>query len=68
MNIAAVIFDTPPAPPASPGFLAGWQIGSQTATLIDADHVATTGQIQFYDVNRQLYRTACASGVGERFK
>jgi hypothetical protein len=66
--VAAIVFETPPTPPMSPGFLAGWLIGSQTATLIDLDHVSTTGQVQFYDVNRQLYRTACASGVGERFK
>jgi hypothetical protein len=66
--VAAVVFDTPATPPTSPEFLTGWQVGSQTATLIDADRITTTGQVQFYDVNRQLYRTACASGIGERFK
>jgi hypothetical protein len=66
--VAAIVFDTPANPPTSPGFVAGWQIGSQTATLVDADRLATTGQIQFYDANRQLYRTGCASGTGERFK
>jgi hypothetical protein len=53
---------------ASPGFLAGWQVGSQAATLVDADHITTTGRVEFYDVNRQLYRAACALAIGERFK
>ena len=66
--VAAIVFETAPSPPTSPGFLAGWQIGSQTATLVDADRITTSGQVQFYDVNRQVYRTACASGTGERFK
>jgi hypothetical protein len=65
--VAAILFDSPPTP-TSPGFLAGWLIGSQTATITDGDHISTTGQVQFYDVNRQLYRTACASGIGERFQ
>jgi hypothetical protein len=66
--VAAILFDTPPAPPTSPGFLAGWQVGSQAVTLTDADHFVSTGHVQFYDVNRQLYRTVCPSGTAERFK
>ena len=66
--LAAILFDTPPNPPASPGFLAGWQIGTQTAVLSDPDHLTTTGQIQFYDINRVLYRTVCGAASGERFK
>jgi hypothetical protein len=63
--VAAIVFDSPSSPPA---FQAGWQVGSQNATLVDADRITTTGQVQFYDLNRQLYRTACASGIGERFR
>ena len=66
--LALILFDTPPNPPPSPGFLTGWQVGTQTATLADADHLTTTGQIQFYDLNRQLYRSICAGANGERFK
>jgi hypothetical protein len=66
--IALILFDTPPNPPASPGFLTGWQVGTQTATLVGADRITTTGQVQFYDLNRQLYRTICAGANGERFK
>lgn len=66
--LAAILFDTPPNPPTSPGFRAGWQTGTQTAVLSDADHLTTTGQIYFYDLSRQLYRTVCASSNGERFK
>ena len=66
--LAAILFDTPPNPPASPGFLVGWQTGTQTAVLSDLDHLTTTGQIQFYDINRVLYRTVCAAARGERFK
>ena len=66
--LAAIVFDTPPNPPASPGFLTGWQTGTQTAVLSDPDHLTTTGQIQFYDLNRVLYRTVCASSSGERLK
>jgi hypothetical protein len=66
--LGAILFDTPPNPPSSPGFLAGWQTGTQTAVLSDPDHLTTTGRIQFFDLNRVLYRTVCASASGERFK
>lgn len=66
--LAIILFDTPPNPPLSPGFQAGWQIGTQTAVLSDADTLTTTGQVQFYDVHRQQYRVICAGATGERFK
>jgi hypothetical protein len=66
--VAAIIFETAPSPPASPGFLTGWQIISQTATLTDADHLTSVGQVQFYDVDGNVYRVACPTSVGERFK
>lgn len=66
--LALILFDTPANPPLSPGFLAGWQVGTQTAVLSDADTLTTTGQVQFYDLNRQQYRAICAGATGERFK
>ncbi|MGQ0736219.1 MAG: hypothetical protein ACT4QD_21520 [Acidobacteriota bacterium] len=55
-------------PPGSPGFQAGWQIAMQTITLTGADSFTMTGTSQFYNGNRDIYRTGCASRVGERFK
>ena len=66
--LALILFDTPPNLPLSPGFFAGWQIGTQTATLSDGDTLSTTGQVHFYDLNRQLYRSICAGASGERFR
>lgn len=67
--VTMILFDTPPnTPPGSPGFLTGWQVGSNTITLSGPDNFTATGISQFYDVNRQQYRTGCASRVGERFK
>jgi hypothetical protein len=50
--VAMILFDTPPAPPA-PGFQAGWQI---------------VGAIQFFDINKNLYRSACPTGTAEKFQ
>jgi hypothetical protein len=66
--IALIRFSTPPNPPASPGFQAGWQIVSHTVTMSDADHFTSSGTNQNFDLNRQLYRTGCSTAVGERFK
>jgi hypothetical protein len=46
----------------------GWQITTRTITMTDANHYMGSGAAQFYDVNRQLYRTGCATSVGERFQ
>jgi hypothetical protein len=62
-----ILFDTPANPP-SPGFQAGWQVVNQTITLVNANSFTSVGQSVFYDLNRQPYRVACASRVGERFR
>lgn len=49
-------------------YQAGWQVTTRTITMSDAHHYTSSGAAQFYDVNRQLYRTACATSVGERFQ
>lgn len=66
--VAMVLFDTPPNPPSSPGFLAGSQIIDSKATLIDADHLTITATVQFLDLNGQMYRKACPAGTATRFK
>jgi hypothetical protein len=47
-------------------YQAGWQVITRNITLTDANRYTSSGPSQFFDVNRQLYRTACASSVGER--
>jgi hypothetical protein len=49
-------------------YQAGWQVTTRTITMTDADHYMGSGAAQFYDVNGQLYRTACATSAGERFQ
>jgi hypothetical protein len=55
------------APPA-PGFQAGWQLIGSTYTLTDENRLNLTASVQFYDINRQLYRSACATGTAEQFR
>ena len=66
--IAAIFFETPPNPPASPGFRAGWSMDAVTLTLTGPDQLTGVHSIQFFDTGRQPYRTLCATSVGERFK
>jgi hypothetical protein len=67
--VAMVQFDTPAnTPPGSPGFQAGWQIATQTIRLSGPDSFTMTGISQFFNSNREVYRTGCASRVGERLK
>ncbi len=66
--VGLLLFETPPNPPASPGFLAGWQLITATITMTDADHFTATGGSQFFDINRQVYRSGCATRVAERFR
>ncbi len=49
-------------------YQAGWQVTTRTITMLDANHYTSSGAAEFYDVNRQLYRTGCATSVGERFQ
>ena len=55
-------------PPGSPGFQAGWQVATQTITLLGPDNFTMTGVSQFFNLNREVYRVGCASRVGERFQ
>jgi hypothetical protein len=65
--IAMVIFDTPPAPPA-PGFLTGWQLVVSNFQLTDPNRLNVSATVQFFDINRNVYRTACPTGTAERFQ
>jgi hypothetical protein len=67
--VAMMQFDTAPnTPPGSPGFQAGWQVATNTVTLSDADTFTSTGVSEFLDLSGNVYRVACASRVGERFR
>ena len=65
--VAMVVFDTPPAPPA-PGFVAGWQVVTSNFQLADVNHLDVSATVQFFDINRNLYRSACPTGTAERFQ
>ena len=65
--VASILFTTPPAPP-SPGFAAGWQVLTSTVTLTSDDALSGVARADFYDVNRQLYRSVCPTVAGERFR
>jgi hypothetical protein len=65
--VALINFDTPPAPPVSPGFFAGWSTVTHTVEQIDRDHIASTGTNDFYKSDGTLYRSGCSTAVGERF-
>jgi hypothetical protein len=65
--IAMILFDTPPAPPA-PGFQTGWQIVTSTFDLTDANRLTLSATVQFFDINRNVYRSACPTGTAERFQ
>lgn len=65
--VAAILFTTPPNPPA-PGFLAGWQVLTSTLTVTSDSALTGVARADFYDVNRQPYRSACPTVTGERFR
>jgi hypothetical protein len=65
--VAMVIFDTPPAPPA-PGFVAGWQVVVSNFQLADVNRLNVSATVQFFDINRNVYRSACPTGTAERFQ
>jgi hypothetical protein len=67
-QVAIVAFTTPPNPPASPGFQAGWQLISSTYTLSDDNNLTVAATVEFFDVNRANYRSLCVAGLGERFR
>ena len=68
-SAAVIAFETPPTPPMSPGFLAGWSTLSQTVELIDSDRFTSRATSTFYDANAVAYRTTgCVIAEGQRFE
>lgn len=61
-------FDTPPSPPASPGFLAGWQIVTHAIELVDRDNFSSSGTNEFFEMSGASYRSGCSTAIGRRFK
>ena len=49
-------------------YQAGWQVITRTITMTDADHYTSAGTSQFFDLNGQVYLTACATSAGERVR
>ena len=66
--VALTRFDTPPNPPVSPGFRAGWQTVTQTVELLDPNTLSSKGTNEFFDANAVSYRTGCSTAVGKRFE
>ena len=66
--VALIRFDTPPNPPTSPGFLAGWQTVTHTVELVDADNLSSSGTNEFFDMNGTSYRSGCSTAIGRRFE
>lgn len=67
--VAMILFDTAPnTPPGSPGFQAGWLVATHTVTQSGPDNFTATAAVQFFNLARNVYRNACATRVGERFK
>lgn len=65
--IGLIVFDTPPNPPVSPGFFAGWQEVTHTIELIDTSHFTSAGTNAFYTSDGTLYRSGCSTAVAQRF-
>lgn len=65
--LALIAFDTPPNPPASPGFLRGGSIVSHTVELTSPSAFTSSGTNAFYDAAGQLYRSGCSTATGQRF-
>lgn len=66
--VVLIRFDTPPNPPSSPGFLAGWQIVTHTLELVDPDNFSSSGTNEFFDSSGHSYRSGCSTAIGRRFK
>ena len=66
--VALIRFDTPPNPPTSPGFLAGWQTVTHTVELVDSDNLSSSGTNEFFDSTGNSYRTGCSTATGRRFE
>ncbi len=66
--IAAILFDTPPNLPVSPGFFAGWSTITHTVEFVNADQISSSGTNAFYKMDGTQYRAGCSTSVGRRFK
>jgi hypothetical protein len=66
--VALIRFDTPPSPPTSPGFMAGWQTVTHTVELVDSQDFSSHGANEFFDTNGNSYRSGCSTAVGRRFE
>jgi hypothetical protein len=66
--VALIRFDTPPNPPTSPGFLAGWQTVTHTVELVDSDTLTSSGSNELFDLNGNSYRSGCSTATGRRFE
>lgn len=66
--VALIAFDTPPNPPSSPGFFAGWQTVTHRIVQTDEDTLTSSGTNAFFRTDGQLYRTGCSTAVAKRFE
>jgi hypothetical protein len=64
--VMMINFTTGPGP--GPGFEAGWMKVQHTVTMIDADHIESSGTNSFYRLNGEVYRTGCSTATGTRFE
>ena len=64
--VSMINFATPAGP--GPGFEAGWMKVNHTVTMIDADHIESTGTNSFYRLNGEVYRTGGSTATGTRFE
>lgn len=66
--LALIVFDTPAGYPVPPGgFLAGGSVINHTVTLVDANHLTSTGTNAFYTNALQLYRSGCSTAQAVRY-
>jgi hypothetical protein len=47
---------------------AGWQVVDQEVTLLDRDHLESSGTNAFHRADGTIYRTGCSTAVGTRFQ
>ena len=64
--VSMINFGTPAGP--GPGFEAGWMKVNHTVTMIDSDHIESTGTNSFYRLDGEVYRTGCSTAAGTRFE
>ena len=65
---AFIFFTTPAAPPANPGFQAGYQMLMQTITMKSSDEFASEATTEFFDATGKSYRQGCATATAQRLE